>query len=398
MQRHYFRHDDGIHGSELWRTDGTTAALFADLNPGWRRGIGILRGISRPDGTVMFIAFDSNAGEEPWITDGTSSGTRLLFNCAPEVARTGSSPFLLRADGARVFFTAQLTGGPALGKPDGTSGGTLATLVDFSWTIHDVAVARGRYFFSVWNPDPSRPPHPWGLYVTDGTAAGTTGISEIAADPHAITSGVLFLDLGDLWFSDGTPGGTRKVRAFGSSSPAPRIFPDGDTAWIAMGPRLWRTAGTDAGTIEIKPATPPTEEIYMLMRAGAHVYFLESHDSFRGTRLWRSDGTASGTAIIKDIRIGGALVGATEQLVYFTANQGSLYRSDGTDSGTIELPVSSPCFREWNRRSPTSVATVLLLVAFLAAAATFLPLFVSSLPLLLFLFFQALAPLFLLFA
>jgi ELWxxDGT repeat protein len=328
----YFRHDDGIHGMELWRTDGTTAEPFADINPGYRSGIDFVVSEERPDGKVLFVGTEFNTGREPWVTDGTSAGTHLLANCAPEESVNGSAPRLLRASGQRLFFTAHLTGGDALGVSDGTSGGTAAMLVDFPWTIQSAAAANGRYFFSIST----------GLYVTDGTTADPTRISEQPASPHALSNGVLFNIGTDLWFSDGTSAGTRKIHAFGAGSFQLRIFPAGNVAWISYGSRLWTTDGTEAGTVEVIPSQPPVREVYEIIKSGALVYFLES--SAVGVRLWRSDGTGSGTTMIKELTVTSgfpAFVGATDRLVYVST--GKLYRSDGTSNGTFELPVSTAC-------------------------------------------------------
>jgi ELWxxDGT repeat protein len=347
----YFRHDDGIHGMELWRTDGTTAQLFADINPGYRSGIDFIVSEERPDGKVLFVATEFNTGREPWITDGTAGGTHLLANCAAESSVSGSSPHLLRASGERVFFDAQLTGGDAIGVSDGTSAGTAATLVDFPWTIQNAAAANGRYFFSI----------PTGLYVTDGTTAEPTRISEQPASPQALPNGVLFNRGLDLWFSDGTTAGTRKIHTFEAAGSSLRIVPAGNAAWILHGPRLWTTDGTEAGTVEVIPSPAATSEVYDLVRSGVFVYFLESSAFNHGIRLWRSDGTGAGTTIVKEITPGlglTAFVGATDHFVYFNSN-GKLYRSDGSGAGTFELPVSSPCLG-----SGAALADALVLTAF----------------------------------
>jgi ELWxxDGT repeat protein len=337
-EKFYFRHDDGIHGMELWRTDGTTAEMFADINPGYRRGIDFIVAEERPDGKVIFAATEFNTGREPWITDGTAAGTHLLANCAPEESVNGSSPSLLRANGEGVFFVAHLAGGQAIGVSDGTSSGTSAALVDFPWAIASPAAANNHYFFSISTGPTGQ------LYSSDGTLAGTTPIYEQQVSPHAIANGILFAAGRDLWFSDGSVAATRKIHTFDASSFSLAFFSAGEVEWITQGSRPWTSDGTEAGTVELIPSQPPTGQVYEGIRAGPLTYFIESGDSNHSARLWRSDGTAAGTTIVKDLAAQTVteFVGAAGRFVYFNLN-GKLNRSDGTESGTIELPVSSPC-------------------------------------------------------
>jgi ELWxxDGT repeat protein len=69
-------------GEELWRSDGTAAgtALVRDVEPG--AGYGSPGAMIAPicaSGSVLFAGADSIHGREMWITDGTTAGTRLLF-------------------------------------------------------------------------------------------------------------------------------------------------------------------------------------------------------------------------------------------------------------------------------------------------------------------------------
>src|SRR5690606_25329873 len=72
-----FFHDDGIHGWELWATDGTAPGtrMAADLCPG-RCGTEAAWTAARTligSGTqVLFIGNDGVTGHEPWVWDGTN--------------------------------------------------------------------------------------------------------------------------------------------------------------------------------------------------------------------------------------------------------------------------------------------------------------------------------------
>src|SRR5215216_3894977 len=68
----FFANDDGIHGSEIWRTDGTAAGtrLVKDVCPGScpaRPGA-----LTVWNGLLFFTADDGAHGPELWKTDGTA--------------------------------------------------------------------------------------------------------------------------------------------------------------------------------------------------------------------------------------------------------------------------------------------------------------------------------------
>jgi ELWxxDGT repeat protein len=74
----YFVADDGVHGRELWRTDGVTAELVADINPGPSGSEIYLWGAKSYGGRLYFSANDGVHGNEPWWTDGVT--TEMLMD------------------------------------------------------------------------------------------------------------------------------------------------------------------------------------------------------------------------------------------------------------------------------------------------------------------------------
>lgn len=109
------------------------------------------------------------------------------------------------------------------------------------------------------------------------------------------------------------------------------------------GNELWKSEGTDEGTMEVKDINPgdngsdPEYLTYM-----DDTLFFSANQVPGGTELWRSDGTTDGTLIVKDIYAGGSAsvknLTNVNGTLFFQAEDGTngdeLWKSDGTDVGT----------------------------------------------------------------
>ncbi|MFM7075649.1 MAG: ELWxxDGT repeat protein [Planctomycetaceae bacterium] len=98
-------------GWEPWSSDGTTAgtALVKDINPGSQGSVESSIQYRPGNRTVVgsklfFNATDGVHGSELWETDGTSAGTKRVSDIHPGAA--GSNPVILGDDGLTLFFTA----------------------------------------------------------------------------------------------------------------------------------------------------------------------------------------------------------------------------------------------------------------------------------------------------
>ena len=71
----FFSAEDGIHGIELWRTDGTTAGTYIvkDINPG-QMGT-LMVNMVAINGKIYFSASRDGYNFYPWVSDGTEAGT-----------------------------------------------------------------------------------------------------------------------------------------------------------------------------------------------------------------------------------------------------------------------------------------------------------------------------------
>jgi len=163
-----------------------------------------------------------------------------------------------------------------------------------TWPSHMTAV--GDVLFFVTGGWPAPPV----LWKTDGSAAGTVRVADVAEVRHPIRFGdaLVFGQREGLWTSDGTTAGTYVVAPIvmrqETAAGAPPITRFGDALFlIGCGPAqtcgLWRSDGTPDGTpfvTALEQGWPYGEEI---TTAGGMLFIL-----YRQT-LWTSDGTAGGT-------------------------------------------------------------------------------------------------------
>jgi ELWxxDGT repeat protein len=120
----FFALDDGVHGQELWATDGTAAGtrLVRDIYPG-ANGSNIL-GLTAVGSVVYFSAEDGAHGQELWQSDGTAAGTRLVQDIWPGPG--DAKPAGMTQAGGLLYFSASdgLTGNQPWALPlGGASGG-----------------------------------------------------------------------------------------------------------------------------------------------------------------------------------------------------------------------------------------------------------------------------------
>lgn len=177
------------------------------------------------------------------------------------------------------------------------------------------------------------------LCVTDGTTAGTIGISNLGGSTnisaiipaqdfvYVITSDITFSPTAStdkIWKSDGTVAGTSLVYAFQPAS-----------GFTNMG--LFYSVASHYKNYSID---------------GNTLYF-SAYDTTNGKELWKTDGTAAGTQMVKDIKsgIGNSqsagfckIPSATLFIAQSVGLESKLWKTDGTTAGTVQIPVAEPFF------------------------------------------------------
>ena len=353
-------------GVEVWVTDGTTGgtSLVKDVTPG--AGYGSFTSSTPVFGAnlgnlELFIAREPTDGAEIWVTDGTTAGTTLLKNINPGAA----------------------------------SGVTSASAAKNSFFI---PVGTGKLLFVADDGTGVKPGTGVKLWITDGTSAGTTVLKDVhqgqqGTNPQyfatfgtkALFQGFDGATLGSyavpgahgqaLWITDGTAAGTTVIE--GTANSGPRLITDLGTgravfsaAAGSAGLELWATDGTAAGTSVIKDIRPgfyqssrPSQAILVgttgkavFAAIGASVHAGTGNRTTMGTELWVTDGTSAGTSLLKTFSEGYSDSGSFAFLTYGSSSPQSftqlggkvvfagsdagitgLWATDGTVSGTVKL-------------------------------------------------------------
>jgi ELWxxDGT repeat protein len=358
-----FSADDGSHGRELWRTDGTVDGTdlvrdiraFGDSLPTTSLFSSHFPDVARLNGVLFFAAEDAE-GVRLWRSDGTESGTQRVSESG-EGAFASFPSDLTSLNDTLLFWADDGTHGFELWRSDGTEAGTRLLADVLPGPVSSICPrmkCRGALdphttpvgdsaFFVASSDDTGLE-----LWKTDGTTAGTERVSgpfppQTRPDDLVAANGLLFFrvdsleGLSQLWRSDGTSTGT---------VPLPLVQPSSMTSAggalvfsVTTAPAaLWRSDGTETGTTAIRDLPPGSAFASALAPLGEDVVFLATDAEWR-LQLWRSDLTHTGTVAVKDLPSQLPLsynLAAIDGTVYFTIG-GQIWRSDGSEAGTSAL-------------------------------------------------------------
>lgn len=325
--------NNGVNGTEPWITDGTEKGtkLLKDINT---TGDSVFRyrHSQAPLGNkTIFTAFDGNIdagknGTQLWMTDGTEAGTRLIKTFSSNVRLIDGSYSQYKN---KVFFSMNVVGenkGYELWSTDGTAEGTsmVKDICDGACSAYpsDMTEYKDKLYFRAYTGT-----HGSELWVTDGTENGTTLFKDFA--PRRTINGVSYRGNGlpkDLAVSNG------------------KLFISANNNSMSDSYRqLWVSDGTTEGTQLFKDLLPHTDlpaRPNKLFSAGSTLYFKARIEGSTLDYLYTSDGTPEGTKLFKDAEGGTIHIGAhtktvSNGIVYFS--NGNVFKTDGTKDGTAYL-------------------------------------------------------------
>jgi len=270
---------------------------------------------------LFFAANDGTNGKELWVSDGTAANTNLVLDI--EAGTEGSNPQDFFEWNNEVYFMTIKNQGSffnpskkrTLWKTDGTAAGTIL-LREFDFRSIDIqpyfTVFNNKLHFSAYEMSSGGN----FIWATDGTAANTvleTGIANnnrnlIVMGNELFFSGQPINEARKLYKYNGTDASLVKdfnAGNFGGYSPIEDFVDvvNGNYYFVVNlnnVSSLWKTDGTEAGTIMLKDDFTFVTEI---VQAGDIIYF-SADDGINGQELWKSDGTVSGTELVEDFFTG----------------------------------------------------------------------------------------------
>lgn len=366
---------------QLWKTDGTESgtSIFKQMDstgyfPTYFASYEKNKKMSRVEEVVYFFFYKKLPNDilstyqcQLWKTNGTAEGTTFV-KAIPVTSNTIgplnlSYPTILTSIWDRVLFKTFTE----VWSSDGSANGTVF-IKDFTFGLDYSAVTYKNKFYFAANDKVNGNE----LWQSDGTPENTKLLKDI--NPNGSSNPFYFQVINDklyfltnyvyaLWETDGTTEGTKLTQLVakepGSADLKPAsiqtlanelIFKNYDPQ---NGYELWKSDLTLQNAALLKNIRTDDKgiSIVKLIKVGKYWYFTAS--DYRGTELWRTDGTPQGTTIIKDINSGEYGIIMQEYVgmggfLYFTFifqnspnNKIHLFRTDGTENGTVEIPLNS---------------------------------------------------------
>lgn len=365
----FFWADEGLHGRELWRTDGVDGSqqLVTDICPGpCSSALSDFQGVRRtsfPGRPLLVKADDGATGAQVWrVSDQDGSARRLTSLCLdpdhPCEPRIYFSDAVL--DDGRHLFAVQASDPASRGAwaTDGTPEGTVRLWTDQEigdYTFLYFYRAGDRIVFPAYSPERGTE---W--YRAEGDGSLPELIEEVCPGACPTTTGrakqlgdrVVFFWLDtdsqwQTWVTDGSAEGTESLHpACGDDCSTGAFALDviGERGFFFTPTHLWTTDGTVVGTRQVAPLPQEVRNAADGVAIGSSVAFALFDFGGLGT-LWRLDRPAGPNPTfveLGDVARNSAELASTGDRILVTGwNETSpaLWTSDGTPAGTFEVPV-----------------------------------------------------------
>ncbi|WP_162628132.1 hypothetical protein [Arcticibacterium luteifluviistationis] len=273
----YYVGNDGLNGTELWKTDGDNTSLVKDLTFG--SGSSSITHLTEFDGSLFFINYFSSGSSELWKTDGSAVNTLKLTGSYPNVF---SHPQNLAVTDNLLFFTAtEGTLGRELWATDGTSSNC--------FLVKDINGFSNGYTNNTFEQ-----------FITDRNFYSLGDYIFFTADDG--------IHGRELWSSNGTSAGTSMLSDFNSGSQDSQIkayfnhlgnflFTASDSLNEA---RLWQSNGSVNGTVLFEPSSNEVFSNYYPLKSVANgdLYLAAFHKDY-GYELTKLNNNV--LSLVKDI-------------------------------------------------------------------------------------------------
>lgn len=320
-----FAANDGIHGRELWITDGSElgTVLLADIHPDNPDSNAFISPLIVFEDRLYFAADDGEHGRELWVADGTPQGTLMVTDVNPEGDALNVAQTAIAMGGHFYYLAQPYNGYLSLFRSDGTAQGT--ELLYFNLYLPVRPVPGLRAFNDA-------------IYSFNEVSANQ--YLELRAEIPGIYTGLLMGTVGPL--------ADQQLRYAGHNDHF--LFINART--ISEGRELWVTNGNLDNfhlLADIHPGGDAVQTGTQVFQVpGTNLVVFAANDGVHGAEPWISDGTPQSTRILKDIRPDGAYSTLVQQPfqalgghLYFAAYSGSggqsLWRTDGSTEGTVEF-------------------------------------------------------------
>ncbi len=312
MNNEFYFNARASDGYELWKSDGTDAGTIQvkDMNPGSSNGLSNTGFKTKVifNNELYFWATDGVHGRELWKTDGTELGTTMIKDINPAGDNGFLNSTILKMNNKLYFWANDNINGVELWETDGSELGT-QLFKDMNPNGDGTPIGGSLYFFDglIYFVGSSNNGSKGELWKTDGSLAGTLLVKDIAIDPgDRIGRVFVFLNelyftfqnangVSDLWKSDGSTSGTKLVKGFtsGNGINLPNeIYQVNNKIYFnandgVHGVELWESDGTTNGTILAIDATPGSNggAARDFMGFCNHLYYKYTNPS-TGSELW----------------------------------------------------------------------------------------------------------------